>query len=95
MLQCGEGLRFPYVDRYWWPFGSREWPFECFYVSPFALYTTALEPDDFGSFESLGSTHKQLTFSEFLGGSYEADVSDKFVEYLQLCFRELLFHYNW
>ena len=31
--------------------------------------------------------HKQLTFSEFCGESYETEVSHKFVEYLKLCFR--------
>jgi len=44
------------------------------------------ESDGLGSYESHGSVHKQLTFSEFLGQSYDAEVSQKFVEYLKLCF---------
>jgi len=31
--------------------------------------------------------HKNLTFSEFCGNSYETDVSHKFIEYIKLCFR--------
>ena len=42
---------------------------------------------EFHSFESSGTTHKQLTFSEFCGTSYTTDVSDKFTEYLKLCYR--------
>jgi len=43
--------------------------------------------DGFGSYESQGSVHKQLTFSEFLGQSYDTEVSEKFVDYLKHCFR--------
>ena len=35
--------------------------------------------------------HKKLTFSEFCGGSYETEVSHKFIEYLKLCFRTCLY----
>jgi len=39
------------------------------------------------SFESSGTTHKQLTFSEFSNASYTTEVSNKFTEYLKLCYR--------
>lgn len=45
------------------------------------------ELDGIFSYESHGSVHKQLTFSEFLGQSYESEVSEKFIEYLQHCCR--------
>ena len=38
-------------------------------------------------FESPGTAHKKLTFSEFCGDSYEREISHKFIEYLKLCFR--------
>src|SRR5882757_6564109 len=41
----------------------------------------------FTRFESPGTMHKELTFSEFCGDSYKTDISHKFVEYLKLCFR--------
>ena len=43
--------------------------------------------DSISRFESPGTKHKELTFSEYLGKSYETDVSEKFIEYLKLCFR--------
>ena len=43
--------------------------------------------DNGSRFESPGTLHKNLTFSEFCGDSYETEVSHKFVEYLKLCFR--------
>lgn len=57
-------------------------------MSPFTSSTTVPTSDGVTSYESHGSVHKQLTFSEFLGQSYDTDVSDKFVEYLKHCFRE-------
>jgi len=38
-------------------------------------------------FESPGTMHKNLTFSESCGNSYDTEVSHKFIEYLKLCFR--------
>ena len=48
-----------------------------------------MRPESYGitSYESHGSIHKQLTFSEFSGQSYEADISEKFIEYLKQCCR--------
>lgn len=46
--------------------------------------------DKIYSFESPGSTFKQLAFSEFCGASYTTEVSDKFTEYLKLCYRTCL-----
>ena len=38
-------------------------------------------------YESPGTEHKNLTFSQFCGDSYETDVEGRFIEYLQHCFR--------
>lgn len=46
--------------------------------------------DGLNSYESPGTAHKQLTFSEFLGPSYDTEISNKFVDYLRLCFRRSL-----
>lgn len=54
------------------------------------LHFSRLHAEDvteFTSFESSGTAHKQLTFSEFRGTSYTTEVSDKFTEYLKLCYR--------
>ena len=51
------------------------------------VFVTACVNDNGSRFESPGTMHKQLTFSEFWGDSYQMEVSDKFVEYLSLCFR--------
>ena len=40
------------------------------------------------SFESSGTTLKQLTFSEFCGAYETEGIEGKFVEYLKLCYRE-------
>ena len=40
---------------------------------------------DIHSLESSGTIHKELTFSEYCGTSYQG-ISDKFVEYLKLCY---------
>jgi hypothetical protein len=87
VLEHSTRFRLPHLDHRWWPFGSRRWPSERFYVSLLTLSFAAPKSDGLGSYESHGSVHKQLTFSEFLGESYDAEVSRKFVEYLMLCFR--------
>ena len=53
------------------------------------------EADDNGTrFESPGTVHKKLTFSEFCSGFYESEVEHKFVEYLKVCFRMCLYSYH-
>lgn len=47
-------------------------------------FTTVFKPDRICSYESHGSVHKELTFSEFMGQSYDAGVSEKFVETLSI-----------
>jgi len=56
--------------------------------SDITLFIVITQVDDNDSrFESPGTMHKKLTFSEFCGDSYDTEVSHKFIEYLKLCFR--------
>ena len=51
------------------------------------LGASVLTDSNSSRFESPGSVHKELTFSEFCGESYDTEVSHKFVDYLKLCYR--------
>lgn len=50
-------------------------------------FVVAFRPDGHCSYESSGSAQEELTFSEYVGQSYESDVSEKFIEYLRVCCR--------
>lgn len=43
-------------------------------------------------YESPGTVHKQLTFSQFCSESYDTEVIQKFAEYLRHCFHMYSFH---
>ena len=81
-------LRFSDNHHRGWSYGSRRWSIVLLCVS--YLYSPRVHASDvteFRSFESAGTVHKQLTFSEFRGKSYTTEVSDKFTDYLKLCYR--------
>ena len=62
-----------------------DWALSCKLPS-FYLPSPPQWSDEIHSFESSGTANKNLTFSEFCGTSY-AGVSDRFTEYLKLCYR--------
>ena len=87
MHQHGSRLWLPHLNHRRWSFGLGQWLSKRFYVSLFASRPSRSNSDGLDSYKSHGSIHKQLTFSEFLGQPYDTEVSQKFVEYLQLCLR--------
>jgi len=86
MRKHASGFWVPNDDHCWRAHRSRQRTTLDVYVSP-PHSAAIVQTDDASRFESPGTVHKKLTFSEFYGNSYETDVSHKFIEYLKLCFR--------
>ena len=51
---------------------------------------TGLKSNGLCRYELHGSIHKELMFFEYMGQLYNNEVSEKFVEYLNLCIRKSL-----
>jgi hypothetical protein len=88
MRKCASRLRIPDNDHCRRSPHSRRWATFDLHVSLIVSFPVTTSVDDnISRFESPGTMQKKLSFSEFWGNSYEAEVSHRFTEYLKLCFR--------
>lgn len=88
MRKYASRLRIPDNNHCWRSHRSQWWATFNLHVSLMAsLHVVTSVDDNVSRFESPGTMQKKLSFSEFWGNSYEAEVSHKFIEYLKLCFR--------
>ena len=89
MCEHASRLWISHDDHRWRSYCPRRWPTFNVHVSSIIQAAVVVRADRIHlyRFESPGTAHKKLSFSEFCGDSYERDISHKFIEYLKLCFR--------